>query len=150
MPPAPVPGLGLRVAVQRLGPECTASAGTPSVDHRTVLQRISCRGDVARSPVVRRLWQATQIVIDLAMFACLVLRLGTPSYADAFRRLERADVVDGDVADRLVRAVGFRNLVGHAYESLHLRRVHAAATHGPANLLRFLGHLKDRVETAGS
>jgi uncharacterized protein YutE (UPF0331/DUF86 family) len=99
---------------------------------------------------VLHLWQATQIVIDLAMSACLVLRLGTPSsYADAFRRLERADVVGADLADRLVRAAGFRNLVAHAYESLDLKRVHAAATHGPADLLRFLGHLRDQVETAG-
>lgn len=104
----------------------------------------------ASDAVVLHLWQATQIVIDLAMSACLVLRLGTPSsYADAFRRLERADVVDAELADRLVRAAGFRNLVAHAYESLDLTRVHAAATRGPADLLRFLGHLKDRIETAG-
>ena len=103
----------------------------------------------ASDAVVLHLWQATQIVIDLAMSACLVLRLGTPSYADAFRRLERADVVGADLADRLVRAAGFRNLVAHAYESLDLKRVHAAATHGPADLLRFLGHLRDQVETAG-
>ena len=103
----------------------------------------------ASDAVVLHLWQATQIVIDLAMSACLVLRLGTPSsYADAFRRLERADVVGADLADRLVRAAGFRNLVAHAYESLDLKRVHAAATHGPAALLRFLGHLRDQVETA--
>ncbi len=104
----------------------------------------------ASDAVVLHLWQATQIVIDLAMSACLVLRLGTPSsYADAFRRLERADVVGADLADRLVRAAGFHNLVAHAYESLDLKRVHAAATHGPADLLRFLGHLRDQVETAG-
>ena len=102
----------------------------------------------ASDAVVLHLWQATQIVIDLAMSACLALRLGTPSsYADAFRRLERADVVDADLSDRLVRAAGFRNLVAHAYESLDLRRVHAAAAHGPADLLRFLGRLRDRVET---
>lgn len=100
--------------------------------------------------VERHLWQATQIVLDLAMSACLVLRLGTPSsYADAFRRLEQADVVDTGLADRLVRAAGFRNLVAHAYESLDLRRVHAAATHGLADLLRFLGQLQDRVEPTG-
>ncbi len=99
--------------------------------------------------VVLHLWQATQIVIDLAMSACLGLRLGTPnSYADAFRRLQRAGVIDEDLADRLVRAAGFRNAVAHAYESLDLARVHAAATNGPQDLLRLLGYLSDRVETA--
>ena len=41
----------------------------------------------ASDAVILHLWQATQIVIDLAMSACLFLALGTPSsYADAFSR----------------------------------------------------------------
>ena len=61
----------------------------------------------ASDAVVLHLWQATQIVIDVAMSACLTLRLGTPgSYADAFRRLERAGIVETSLADRLVRAAG--------------------------------------------
>ena len=55
--------------------------------------------------VVLHLWQATQIVIDVAMSACLALRLGTPhSYADAFRRLEKAGVIETALTSRLVRA----------------------------------------------
>jgi uncharacterized protein YutE (UPF0331/DUF86 family) len=96
--------------------------------------------------VILHLWQATQIVIDLAMAACLALKLGTPaSYADAFRRLQKAVVIDEALADRLVRAAGFRNLVAHAYETLDMERVHAAATHGPADLLTFLALLRDRA-----
>jgi len=96
--------------------------------------------------VVLHLWQATQIVIDLAMSACLWMKLGTPSsYADAFRLLERAAVVDAALADRLVRAAGFRNIVAHAYDTLDMARVHDAATHGPADLLAFLARLRDRV-----
>jgi uncharacterized protein YutE (UPF0331/DUF86 family) len=58
----------------------------------------------AADAVILHLWQATQIVIDLAMSACLWLDLGTPSsYADAFRRLQAAGVLDGGLADHLVR-----------------------------------------------
>ena len=40
-------------------------------------------------------------------------------------------VLDNAVlADRLVRAAGFRNLVAHGYGTLDLRRVHEAATNG--------------------
>ncbi len=79
----------------------------------------------ASDAVVLHLWQATQIVIDVAMSACLALRLGTPgSYADAFRRLQHAEVIESSLADRLVRAAGFRNVVAHAYESLDMKRVH--------------------------
>ena len=66
----------------------------------------------ASDAVVQHLGQATQIVIDLAMAACLSLKLGTPaSYADAFRLLEKSGVIDSGLADRLVRAAGFRNIV---------------------------------------
>jgi uncharacterized protein YutE (UPF0331/DUF86 family) len=96
--------------------------------------------------VILHLWQATQIVIDLAMTACLGLDLGTPSsYGDAFRRLQRAGVIDDDLADRLVKAAGFRNVVAHAYDTIDMRRVHRAATDGPADLRGFLARLRDRA-----
>jgi uncharacterized protein YutE (UPF0331/DUF86 family) len=63
--------------------------------------------------VILHLRQATQIVIDLAIAACLALKLGTPSsYADAFRRLQSGGAIDAALADRLVRAAGFSNLAG--------------------------------------
>ncbi len=100
--------------------------------------------------VILHLWQATQIVIDLAMAACLSLKLGTPaSYADAFRRLQQAAVVEQALADRLVRAAGFRNIVAHAYDTLDMRRVHEAARNGPADLLAFLVLLRDRAAGSG-
>jgi uncharacterized protein YutE (UPF0331/DUF86 family) len=101
----------------------------------------------ASDAVVLHLWQATQIVIDLAMAACLWMNLGTPaSYADAFRLLEKSGVVDTALADRLVRAAGFRNIVAHAYETLDMRRVHLAAVSGPADLRAFLARLRDRMD----
>jgi uncharacterized protein YutE (UPF0331/DUF86 family) len=92
------------------------------------------------------LWQATQIVIDLAMSACLLLNLGTPSsYGDAFRRLQQAHIIASLVADRLVRAAGFCNVVAHAYDTLDMTRVHLAATEGPADLRAFLALLRDKT-----
>lgn len=100
----------------------------------------------ASDAVVLHLWQATQIVIDLAVGACIALKLGTPgSYADAFRRLEQATLVDAPLASRLVRAAGFRNIVAHGYETLDMERVHAAARNGPADLLAFLAKLRDHA-----
>jgi uncharacterized protein YutE (UPF0331/DUF86 family) len=101
----------------------------------------------ASDAVILHLWQATQIVIDLSMAACLALKLGTPgSYADAFRRLQAAGVVEETLADRLVRAAGFKNVVAHAYESLDMARVHAAARHGPVDLRALLAVLADRAK----
>ena len=100
----------------------------------------------ASDAVILHLWQATQIVIDLAMASCLALKLGTPaSYADAFRLLQKAKIIEPALADRLVRAAGFRNLVAHAYETLNMERVYDAATHGPDDLRAFLARLRDRA-----
>ncbi len=92
--------------------------------------------------VVLHLWQAVQITIDLALSWCVRAGLGAPpTYGDAFRRLTAQGLIDGALADRLVRAVGFRNLVVHAYADVDLIRVHAAATDGPADLRAFTAAL---------
>jgi uncharacterized protein YutE (UPF0331/DUF86 family) len=99
----------------------------------------------ASDAVILHLWQATQIVIDIATATCLRLSLGTPtSYADAFDRLRDAGVLGGALAARLVRAAGFRNAVAHAYERLDMRRVFDAARSGPADLRALLAAVRDR------
>lgn len=100
----------------------------------------------ASDAVILHLWQAVQIVIDLALAACLHANLGTPeSYGDAFRRLKEAGLLDEALSERLVQAAGFRNFVAHAYESLDMARVHRAALEGPADLRAFLAWLRDHV-----
>jgi uncharacterized protein with HEPN domain len=44
------------------------------------------------------------------------------------------------------RAAGFRNLVVHGYGRLDLRRVHAIASAGPADLRAFLAALRDHAD----
>ena len=96
--------------------------------------------------VILHLWQATQVVIDLATSACLHFRVGAPaSYADAFQRLHQAGVIDETLAARLGRAAGFRNVVAHAYDRLDMLRVFRAATNGPRDLRAFLAALRDRL-----
>ena len=103
-------------------------------------------GADATDVVTLHLWQSVQLVIDLALSACSDLRLGTPaSYADAFLRLAGAGKLDPDLAQRLVRAAGLRNLVVHAYDSIDLARLHRAATDGPRDLRAFLAVLRDLV-----
>lgn len=100
----------------------------------------------ASDAVILHLWQATQIVLDVALGACAQLKLGTPAgYADAFVRLGTAGVLDAPLARRLAGAAGFRNVVAHAYESIDMIRVHRAAKDGPADLRAFLAAIRDRL-----
>lgn len=93
----------------------------------------------AADVVVLHLWQATQIAIDLAVSACVRLKLGAPTtYADAFRSLQVAGHLSPELADRLIRAAAFRNVVAHEYGRLDLARVHEAAGRGPADLRTFV------------
>lgn len=98
----------------------------------------------ATDAVILHLWQAVQIVIDLAVSCCVRLNLGTPpSYREAFERLSANGHIDSELAERLARAAGFRNTIAHAYESLDLARVYAAAISGPADLRAFLLRVRD-------
>ena len=96
--------------------------------------------------VVLHLWQAIQVVIDLATASCVRLGLGSPpTYGDAFRRLAEAGVLDPQLGTRLARAAAFRNLLVHAYGRLDLQRVHAIALAGPDDLRAFLAALRDQT-----
>ena len=102
----------------------------------------------ASDAVILHLWQAVQVVIDLALAACLHFNLGAPtSYADAFRRLADGGLLDQALATRLSRASGFRNVVAHAYDRLDMVRVHRAAREGPADLVAFLAALVERFRS---
>lgn len=97
--------------------------------------------------VILHLWQAVQIVIDLALAACVTSNLGTPAtYGEAFQRMAKDGQLEQNLADRLVLAVGFRNAIARAYEDFDLRRVYEAAAKGPADLRAFLATLRDQLQ----
>jgi uncharacterized protein YutE (UPF0331/DUF86 family) len=94
---------------------------------------------VESDAVILHLWQAVQIVIDLAVSTCVKSGLGSPtSYGEAFSKLASAGLVETGLSERLTRAAGFRNLVAHAYEDLDMARVHGSAMQGPTDLRAFL------------
>lgn len=98
----------------------------------------------ASDAVILHLWQAVQIVIDLAVSLCVARGLGAPpTYGDAFRLLERDGVIGAELSERLVRAAGFRNVLVHAYAELDLALVHRAARTGPDDLRSFLAAVRD-------
>ena len=99
--------------------------------------------------VILHLWQAVQVVIDLAVSSCVQMGLGAPAnYGEAFRRLADAKVIEPALAGRLTRAAGFRNVAAHAYETPDMARVFGAAVQGPADLRAFLGALARITEKA--
>ncbi|WP_425414668.1 type VII toxin-antitoxin system HepT family RNase toxin [Pseudonocardia spinosispora] len=98
---------------------------------------------------VLHLSQAIQIASDLALSSTIRLGLCCPAtYGDAFRVLGVAGIIDHDLSGRLVDAAEFRDVVVHAYADLDLDRVHAIATHGPADLRALLVALRDHSSSS--
>ncbi len=101
----------------------------------------------ASDAVILHLWQAVQAIIDLATSACVHFLLGGPqSYGEAFQRLADAGYIQPELAERLTRAAGFRNVIAHNYDKLDMDRVYRAAREGPADLRAFLAALAERIQ----
>ena len=74
--------------------------------------------------IVLNLQRACESSIDAAMHLVRVHRLGIPQETrEAFDLLERAHRLDPQLADRLRKMVGFRNVAIHDYQQLNLEIV---------------------------
>ena len=72
---------------------------------------------------IQRMCQAS---IDLAMHVVRVRALGLPRESrGAFKLLKSAQLMDAELADKMMKMVGFRNLAVHNYQSIDLEIVHA-------------------------
>jgi uncharacterized protein YutE (UPF0331/DUF86 family) len=68
--------------------------------------------------------RACEAVIDLAMHLVAAGRLGVPQETrDAFSILVEGAALPEDLAERLKRMVGFRNIAVHDYRALNLEVV---------------------------
>lgn len=82
--------------------------------------------------------RACEAAIDIMNRIVRLRSLGVPaSTRDGFDRLVRASVIEQDLADRLMRMVGFRNLAVHQYQKLDLAIVRAVIEKNLDDLLEF-------------
>ena len=79
--------------------------------------------------IVLNLQRACETAIDLAMYVVNQRRLGAPQESrDAFALLQTAGILPADLATRMQRMVGFRNIAVHEYTRLNLEVVQAIIT----------------------
>jgi len=88
------------------------------------------RDDLRRQDsIILNLQRACEAAIDLAIHVVREERLGIPQESrDAFRLLAAAGVIGNDLAERLMRMVGFRNVAVHDYRRLDLDIVASIVT----------------------
>ncbi|MCP9471360.1 MAG: DUF86 domain-containing protein [Nitrospira sp.] len=79
--------------------------------------------------IILNLQRACETAIDLAMYVVSRRKLGVPQDSrDAFSLLHTAGILPEDLAARMQRMVGFRNVAIHEYTRLNLEIVQAIIT----------------------
>ena len=96
--------------------------------------------------ILLNLQRACEISIDLAMHAVASDSLGIPQDSrDAFRLLQQAGWIDGDLSHRMQNMVGFRNVAIHQYQDINLAVVAAILENHMQDFGSFLDALKARL-----
>ncbi len=99
-----------------------------------------------REVVVLNLFVALQGCLDVASHWVSDEGWDVPSsYRELFELLSTHGVIEPTLAQRLVAASGFRNLIAHQYGALDWRRVFDIARDGTADLDAFCAALASRV-----
>lgn len=102
----------LRVCLQRLRDRRPASAQLLALDQD------------AQDVLVLNLARAVQLCVDMAAHLLAGTSQSVPAtMAEAFLLLARLGVIDDDLALRMRRSVGFRNIAVHNYEVLNWQLV---------------------------
>lgn len=79
--------------------------------------------------IVLNLQRVCETTIDLAMYVVSQRKLGVPQDSrDAFSLLQTAGILPANLAQRMQRMVGFRNVAVHEYARLNLDVVRAIIT----------------------
>lgn len=78
--------------------------------------------------IVLNLSRAVQACVDIGAHLLVDTRQAAPStMGDTFTRMAATGLIDADLAQRLRRAVGFRTLAVHAYDTIDWALVHTLA-----------------------
>jgi len=83
----------------------------------------------AQDIVVLNLTRAVQLCVDIGLHVLSEQEVPPPeTMGGTFYSLGRLGIISGDLASRMTKAVGFRNIAVHSYEEIDWQIVHAIAT----------------------
>ena len=104
------------------------------------------RGTDAADVVSLHLLFGIQVVLDLAIFACIHFGLQAPaSYDDAVARLAHAGRISDALGERLEKAANFRDAFVHAFDDIDAGSIYRAARALPDDLRMFMADISGHV-----
>ncbi|MBI5407068.1 MAG: DUF86 domain-containing protein [Nitrospirae bacterium] len=106
----------------------------PEYSRKEIEENIDIRGAVERY-----LYLAAQAAIDLAEAVIAYRDLRKPAtMSEAFYILNEEDIISGECADKMVRMVGFRNVIAHDYEKVNYDIVYDILHHRLKDIEEFI------------
>jgi uncharacterized protein YutE (UPF0331/DUF86 family) len=114
---------------------------------RTLARPERIADDVREERFVEHTLQlAIQAALDVGSHLVSDQRLGEPETSrDVFRLLARAGILPAELAVRLERMAGFRNVVVHVYQEVDLRIVRDVVENHLGDLLDFATAVRKRI-----
>jgi len=105
----------------------------------------SFREDFTRQDAaILNLTRACEQSIDLANYVIRKRKLGVPATSgECFRLLAAASIIPHELADRLMKMTGFRNMAVHEYQQLNIDIVISIINKDADDLVRFTGMMLD-------
>jgi uncharacterized protein YutE (UPF0331/DUF86 family) len=92
---------------------------------------------------------AIQNCMDIAAHIISEEGLGVPGSAvDMFFLLQENGFISADLADKMVKAVGFRNILVHEYQKIDLQRLYETAEKNVDDLMAFLASIFRTLDMA--
>ncbi|MSP52945.1 MAG: DUF86 domain-containing protein [Gammaproteobacteria bacterium] len=84
----------------------------------------------AQDVVVLNLTRAIQMNVDIATHILADTNQAVPAtMAEAFTSLERSNIITHDIADKMRRSIGYRNIAVHNYDDIDLSITYQIACH---------------------
>jgi len=96
--------------------------------------------------VERYLYLLAQSAIDLAEAVLSLKNLRKPTtFSETFIILEEAKIIDGTLAEKMIRMVGFRNILAHDYAEINYDIVYDVLQNKLSDIEEFIQQIKDKL-----
>lgn len=125
----------LRRYLRRIEEKCPPDAG--------VLKRDADLQDI----LAMNLTRAVQVCVDIGAHLIATLDVPPPdTMGQTFDALVRAGILSADLAARMKKSVGFRNIAVHEYESIDWDLVYEIAAHHARDFAEFAKAVASRLD----
>ncbi len=102
--------------------------------------------ETVRGAVERYLYLAVQSAIDLAEAVISFRGYRKPTtMAEGFSILVEEEVISNELAGKMIRMTGFRNVIAHDYEKIDYGIVYDVLQNGPADIEGFITIVQKKI-----